>query len=59
MEDYEINKEKNDVINISKSKNFLSNEEKEQILGELFVSSNILYNNIDQEIEYLLTYENE
>ena len=58
MDNYELNKEKNDVINISKYKNCLSNEE-EWIRDESFVSGTILYNNIDQEIKYLLTYENE
>ena len=37
----------------------LSNEEEEWIRDEYFVSCNKLYNNIDQEINYLSTYENE
>ena len=65
MEHYELSKEKNNVINTPKYKNFKSNEKEEWIRHECFVSSTILYNsttlynNIDQETEYLSTYENE
>ena len=44
---------KNNLINISKFKKYLSNEEEELIPDECFVSCNILYNNIDQETNYL------
>ena len=47
IEDCEMNKDKNDVINTSKFKKYLSNEEKGWIRDECFVSCNILYNNID------------
>ena len=59
IEVYEMNKENNDVINISKLKNVLSNEKEEWNRDESFVNYNMLYNNIDQETEYLSTYENE
>ena len=48
IEDYEMIKEKNDVIDIFKFKKCLSNEEEEWIRDAFFVSSYILYNNIDQ-----------
>ena len=59
IEEYEINKDKNNVINISKFKKVLSNEEVERICDEYVLSCHILYNNIDQETNYLSTYENE
>ena len=50
-----MNNNKNDVINISNYNKCLSNEEKEWIRDEYFVSCNILYNNIDQGTNYLST----
>ena len=55
-ENYELNNEKNDVINISKNI-FLSNEEEQLILDECSVSNSISYNIIEEETEYLSTYE--
>ena len=49
---------KNDVIDIFKFKKCLSNEEEEWIRDAFFVSSYIVYNNIDQETKHLSTYEN-
>ena len=59
IENYEMNNDKNDVINISNYNKYLSNEEEEWICDECFVSSNILYNNIDQQKKCLSTYEDE
>ena len=53
-----MDKEKNNVINISKFKIFLLKKVEEQIRGECFVACHILFNNIDQEIKCLSTYEN-
>ena len=44
---------------MSKFKKCLSNEEEEWIRDKCFVSCNKLYNNIDQETNYLSNYENE
>ena len=62
IENYETNNDnndKNDVINISNNKKYLADKEEERIRDEFFVSSNSLYNNIDQEKNYLSIYENE
>ena len=57
IENYEMNNDKYDVINISNNNKYLADEEEKWIRDECFVSSNILYNNIDQETHYLSTYE--
>ena len=54
-----MNNDKNDVINVSNSNKYLSDKEEEWIRVECFVSSNILYNNIDQEKNCVSTYEDE
>ena len=59
IENYEINNDKNDVINISKNKKYLVDKDEEWIRDECFVNSNILYNNIGQETNYVSTYEDE
>ena len=59
IEDYEMNKDKNNVINLSKFKKYISNKEEDWIRDECFVSCNKIYNNIDQETNYLSAYENE
>ena len=59
IEGYEINKDKNDVINISKFNKFQSNEEEEWIRDKYFINCNKLYNSFDQETNYLSTYEDE
>ena len=48
-----------DDVHISKNKILLSNEELQLILDEYSISNSILYNNIEEETEYLSTYENE
>ena len=59
IENYEINNDKNDVINISNNKKYLAAKDEEWNRGECFVNSNILYNNIGQETNYVSTYEDE
>ena len=54
-----MNKDKNNVINLSKFKKYISNKEEDWIRDECFVSCNKIYNNIDQETNYLSAYENE
>ena len=59
IENYEINNDNNNVINISNNKKYLAEKEVEWIRYEYSVSNNLLYNNIDQEKNYLSTYEDE
>ena len=54
-----MNNDKNGVINISNYNKCLSNEEEKWIRDECVVSCNILCINIDQETNYISTYEDE
>ena len=57
-ENYEVNNENNDVVHISKNKKLLLNEEEQLILDVCTVSKFILCNNVGEETNYLLTYDN-
>ena len=59
IDNFEMNNDKNDIINLSNNKKYFADKEEEWIRDEYFVSSNLLYNNIDQETNYLSTYEDE
>ena len=59
IENYEINNNKNDVTNISNNKKYLTDEDEEWIQDECLLNYNLLYNSIDQETNYLSTYEDE
>ena len=50
---YEINNDNNDVINISNNKKYLEEKDEQWIQDECLINSNLLYNNIDQETNYL------
>ena len=53
IENYEINNDKNDVISISNNKKYLADKDEQWIQDGCLINSNLLYNNIDQETNYL------